>query len=314
MLQKIFFSLLLTVVLQTAFSQAVGNWMYNQKKSYKSSDKIYAWENEINIPIQQNTYQGLYQENYFSDTTIVISSKVIMNVKADGYIAIFGVSQLDETIESCQKLIDERINNFKTALKTIGINDNQIYVDFISQIPIFEVEVEKKLFSKTYNEVPAGFEVKKNIHIKFKDNTIVEKLLTLAAKNEIYDIIKVDYIINDMSAVYDTIRSAGIKNLQKKIKSYEGLGIDFTSEYKTFDEKFHSIYPIERYSSFQAFSSLSGTRVAAGKKVIRRPEQITVYYDKYPFNSFDVVINPDVFEPTVQFVSTLKMKFVLKKQ
>lgn len=314
MLQKTLFFLTLTVLLQSAFGQAAGNWMYNQKKSYKSSDKSYAWENEVNIPVQQNAYQSLYQKDYFSDTIIVITSKVIMNVKADEYIAIFGVSQLDATIESCQKLIDERINNFKNSLKTVGINDNQIYIDFISQIPIFEVEVEKKLFSKTYNEVPAGFEVKKNIHIKFKDNAIIEKLLTLAAKNEIYDIIKVDYIINDMSAIYDTIRVEGIKNLKKKIKSYEGLGINFSSQYKTIDDNFHSIYPIERYSSFKAFSSLSGTRVAANKKVIRRPEQITVYYDKYPFNFFDVVINPAVFEPTVQFITTLKMKFVLKKQ
>ena len=44
--------------------------------------------------------------------SIQISVKGIMNTKADTYIAIFGVSQTDETIETCHELINKRIKDF----------------------------------------------------------------------------------------------------------------------------------------------------------------------------------------------------------
>lgn len=314
MMFKFILLFIIITISNSSFGQAAGNWIYNQKKYDKYTEKSISNTELYNAPIQQNSYGNYWKGTATNDTTIELSSKVLINVKADSYIVILGVSQIDETIEKCQNLIDERLNNFKKALNEIGITDNDMYVDFISQIPIFEVEVEKKLFSKTYNEVPAGFEVKKNIHIKYKDNKIVEKLLTIAANNEIYDIIKVDYIINDMKSIYDTLRLAVISNLNEKIKQYKNLGIDFSSQYKTINETYQSIYPIERYSNYEAFNNNSASSMSASKKTIHKPKQINVYYNKYPFNSFDEVINPGIIEPTVQFITTQKIKFILKKK
>jgi len=45
------------------------------------------------------------------------------------------------------------------------------------------------LFSKTYTEVPKGFEMQKNLHIKFNDENLLDDIMTFAANNEIYDFI-----------------------------------------------------------------------------------------------------------------------------
>ena len=105
------------------------------------------------------------------------------------------------------------------------------------------------------------------------------------------------------------MRNIGIQNLNKKIKDYEKLGINYISKYKTIEENFNSILPIERYSSYLSFNKMSKTKISSGSKTINRPEQINVYYNKYPINKFDVVINPYYTEPTVQFLLSLKMKF-----
>ena len=67
------------------------------------------------------------------------------------------------------------------------------------------------------------FELKKNIHVRYTDNKIVDALLIEAAKKEIYDIVKVDYIVKDNDEVYDTLRRASVDLMNKKLKEFHML-------------------------------------------------------------------------------------------
>jgi hypothetical protein len=175
MKKLILISAVLITISSQAFSQGAGNWFYNQKQeSFKN----------LNI---DNSYDAIYQTaspSYYgtssqSDTVIELTTKVLMNVKSDSYIVILGITQIGDSIETCHQLINARINRFVKKLENLNIYKKDIYIDFISQVPVFEFEIEKKLFSKAYNEIPKGFELKKNIHIKYHDNKLAEQLLII---------------------------------------------------------------------------------------------------------------------------------------
>ncbi len=301
------------------YGQAAGNYYYNQEVSKRSLSSL-----SNNADFESNAgynYRNNYQQaqTYYpvitgSDTSFVLEANVMMNVQADEYVIILGTMQVGETVESCHELINKRITAFTTAVAGLGIKKEDMYIDFISQFPIFEVEVEKKLFSTTYNEIPKGFEVKKNIHLRYKDPKIVEKLLIEAAKNEIYDIIKVDYIVNNMSSVNDSLRNSCINIIGRKAKEFKKLGVKFdANNYQTVSDNISSTYPIERYSTFVEFDRKMGGNNNQGK-ISARGDVPSLYYNKQSYNSYDLVINPAVVEPVVQFSCNVKVKYVLKKQ
>lgn len=313
-----------TILVISTFGQGAGNYMINQRKSSSGflNDELRSEERNFggynnNYNANNNYYQtqSAYSYTYYNDTTIQISVRGLMNTSAESYIAVFGLAQTEETIESCHELINKRIQTFVESLKELGINKEEVYVDFISQVPIFEYELEKKMFSKTYNEIPAGFEVKKNIHIKFKNPEVAEKLLILAAKNEIYDVIKVDYILADIEKNYDTLRNECIRVMNEKVADFKKLGISFVSDYKTVSESQSCIYPIERYSPYRSFNEKSTSTVKKdGKRIPKADSQVTIFYDKLPAKNYDIVINPDPVKHPVQLTYSVTMRFVLKKQ
>lgn len=314
-MKNIFLILIGFATSNVCFGQAAGNWVVNQSNASINYKEKASFDNDYDYGGKQT---GKYNYNYSysvnRDTVIELETNVLMNAKADSYLAIFGVSQVSEKIESCHEMINARISIFINNLKTLGINSDDIYIDFISQIPVFEIEIEKKLFSKSYNEIPKGFEVKKNIHIKYKDQKIAEKLLVEAAKNEIYDIVKVDFIVNNNDLIYDSLRNCAIRLMNKKVKEFKKLGLKFEALYQSVSEDISSTYPLERYSKYAAFNDPSINVVTKSSKYASSSHNISLFYNKLPYNEFDFVINPVVLEPVVQYAYKLQQKFVLKKQ
>ena len=138
-MKKILLFILASFVGQISFGQVSGNINYQNQVRYP--------DNNIELYVPSN-----------SNLTIVV--KGLANLTADNYVAIFSVAQVGKTTEEVNNLIDNRINQALTNLK--AKQGLEIFVDMISFVPVYEYEVEKKLFSKkTYNEIPKGFELKK---------------------------------------------------------------------------------------------------------------------------------------------------------
>ena len=260
---------------------------------------------------QQNSFGGSKQ--YVKDNEIIFEVKSLMNVEADGYLAVFNLTQVGETATVTNDLLNERLKNFTEAIKKLEIADKDIYVDMIYLIPTFEFEVEKKLFSKSYNEVPTGFEMQKNIHISFTDIKMVDNLVTLAAQNEIYDMVKLDFFVNDTEGVYDSLRDKSVDYLNKKLTTYKKLNTNLDEVFHTIRESSSAIYPDTQYSDYNAFvtQSIQAVSKNSGITKIRKPE--TVAYDQIPYNHFQIVINPNILQPVVQYVYTVQVKYTLPK-
>lgn len=286
------------------FSQAVGNSMYgnDNRYNYQNAEEL-TWQNSFNV-----TREVMIDEN-----SMTFEVNGLFNRKADAYLAIFNMTQVGENASVANDLLNTRYQNFVAEVASAGVKAEDIFLDMVSQVPIYELEVTKKFFSKTYNEVPKGFELQKNIHVKFNKGEVLDKILTAAAKHEIYDLIKVDYFVENTSAVYETLRDSVIAYAKRKTNDYKQLSVNLDTVYRVLTEQTSVTFPIDRYSKYQPASSSSIESVGkkSGLTEIRKP--VVMFYNKLSYHNFDVVINPVVIEPMVQYTCKIKMRFSLKK-
>lgn len=276
---------------------------------------------------QQSTYnQSLSRSRVYSNKTATAAAKFVgdkimifevnalYNAKANGYIVIFNITQLGKTAQDASQLLNKRFDSFVKGVQALGIPANQVFVDMVSMLPIFEYEEEKKLFSKTFVEVPKSFELKKNIHVSYKDARLLDKIVEVATKNEIYDLIKVDYFVESTENIYDQLRDRSVAYLNKKLVSFRKLGVKLDTNYRVITEKSSVSSPVDNYANYFVLSSTPNyisKRNKANIKQLRKPS--TRFYNQIPYKKFDIIMNPIVTEPMVQYSYNLKVKYLIRE-
>ncbi|MFK7770535.1 MAG: hypothetical protein AB8F94_00295 [Saprospiraceae bacterium] len=285
--------ILLCSYLITIHSQELGN--ANSVYSGKSTPKnIYAKSFEPQMQFNNNNVVTIKVRGIYNDN----------NVRR---VAYFGLTQLGKDIDEVNELMDARIKNVEQEIKKLGTSV-EFFADMISFIPIYEFETEKKLFNKrTYNEVPKGFELKKNIHIAFSDGNLMNQIMAICGENEIYDLIKVDYISKDVEGVHDALRKQANQVYAKMVKNHESiLGMDFSHKRKQFNEGFNVAYPKYRYNSYTAYSSpqLNVKRKSVVTQVKKSP---TMYYEPMQYLQEKFIINPEIMKPSLQVVYEMQV-------
>lgn len=254
------------------------------------------------------------KKDLVANPIITIDVKVLHNVIADSYTAVFNMVQIGKTSEETNRLMNDRTLKVKNELVAKGIIDNDIVIDVISFIPVYETIVEKKIFSTKYNEVPKGFELQQNIHIKFTDVNQFQDILSSCANHEIYNLVKVDYFINDIQNVYTQLRTEIIKNLKEKRQFYNDLGFDLTQYDAVMADTKYCHFPKEFYKSYQAFSSTSFEAFKKRQGIVTTKKQTTYYYDPISYKDYDVVINPSILEPAIQIGMEVKLQYIPKEE
>ena len=274
----------------TARPQAMGNLMY------ESNSRIFFQQAEQPV---KATIQG---------NVLVLEVNAMMNMKADSYLAIFHVTQLGQSAEEADSLMNERIDGVLRRVMEHGVKEKDVFTDMLSFIPVYELEATRKLFSKTYQEVPAGFEIQKNIHIRFTDARVLDKLVTAAAKEEIYDLVKVDFFVAQQSACYDTLRMFATKLLQQKLANFEKLGLKVEESHRLAAEKNGAYFPLDRYTTYQSRTQSSLNSRRKGQLVNDIRKSNTHFYNKVPYGNFDIVLHAEITEPPVQYTYNLTLQ------
>jgi len=251
---------------------------------------------------------------YINNNKIIININSLYNVAADKYVAIFNVNQIGKTANETNELINSRINGVINDLVAKNIKKEQIYVDMLTFVPEYEYEVEKKIFSKTYTEIPKGFRLQKNIHITYTDSRKIDDLVNICAKYEIYDLVKVNYYSKKVKEIYDSLRIASIKLIKQKIKAYKDLGIKVDVAFKLIAEQTFVKYPNDRYSSYNAFNSSSIDVIKKRTNVRKSQKTKTYYYDPISAYNYDIVINPIITEPVIQYAINIKFELNIVKK
>ncbi|MDR7211191.1 SIMPL domain-containing protein [Flavobacterium piscis] len=291
-MKKLFFTFLILLFCQFIIGQVSGNVNYQNQQPYIS--------NTINI-------------NFPVNTDILVNVKGLANVKADAYTAIFSTTQTGKTAKEVNELTDQRIARSLNEIKLKkGV---EIFVDMISFVPVYEYEAEKKVFNrKTYNEVPAGFEVKKNIHIKYSDPNQLNEFISILANNEIYDLVRVDYFSNALEIIKKEMMNKAKLLIQEKIKNYEALlGETFTNAEKKIVDDYIINLPVEMYKSYEAYNT-SSLNLKKAANINQLNKSTTLYYQPVFKKEFDFVINPTVSEPVIQIQYEVKIAINREKK
>jgi len=288
-------------------AQHKGN--YNQITQDISRQNILTSGNAqiYNPVVQQQINKVLRPSN-----VLTIDVKALQNVSATTYTAIFNVSQIGPSAEKTNELMKERIDSIKYRLNNKGITQKDIAIDVISFVPVYEIEVTKKLFSKKYNEVPKGFELQQNIHIQFTNTNQFESILEACAKSEVYNLVKVDYFIDNIQSVYKNLQEQLLKLIEDKKAYYKVLGFDMSQYNVAIADDKYCYFPKDFYQSYQAFNSVSFEALDKNKGVTSAKKQTSYYYQPLTYESYDVVINPSILEPVVQIGMNIKLVFTPK--
>lgn len=291
-MKKIILLTLTALISHLSFAQVSGNINYQNQVRFSDQN--------INV-------------NTPSTSDVFVSVKGLANIKADSYVAIFSITQVGKSTEEVNDLMDKRIEQVLTQIKQKKATET--YVDMISFVPVYEFEVEKKTFSKkSYNEVPKGFELKKNIHIKYSDPNQLNEFITILSNQEIYDLVRVDYFSSNLENVKKDLMNKAKVILQEKLKNYESIvGVSFANVEKRVFDGYKVMLPVEMYKSYESFSS-SSLNLKKSTNVNIADKSTSLYYQPIIDKEFDFVINPTILEPVIQVMYEIKLVVAREKK
>jgi uncharacterized protein YggE len=288
-------------------AQVMGNYAEQKKQSNEFNSNNLNSNANLNAQYRSVPRNAKLQD----DNSIEITINTLSNQRASSYTAVFTMLQVAKTADETNTQLNNRLNNFINDLKNLGIPETDVYVDMVNFLPKYEFDVSKKIFSKkTLTEIPKGFELQKNIHIRYSKPSVLDQIVTAAAKQEIYDIVKVDYFVKEQQQVYQELRTLSFDYLQNIKESYAQMGIHLDSAYVITAENAWVAYPTNRYESYQAFSTQSLDASEKNNSVIQAADKPTLrFYNAVAANDYDIVVNPEILEPAVQFSYNLAVRF-----
>lgn len=242
----------------------------------------------------------------------LIEAKILHHAVADGYVAVFGLAQEEKTAAAANEKINRRIGNFRQALRGMGIPEEDIFTDLITQTRVYDF---KMTGANVAEEKVEGIELKKNVHVKFPQMRQLEDMMLAAAREEIFDIVKVDYVIENTEAIYAQMQSEALSVIQSKKELY------ITLEEKKFAGnptilKFQkgAVQPLQAYRSYTAHET-NAVNFQAGRKSkadfvkLSARRMATHYFEPLPEEQFDRVTNAFGVEPTVQLTLVLQVRY-----
>ena len=282
-----------------ANTQVLGNYDYRANNSAVSMQGVSVNHNFVNVNLPP-----------LGDLTFTV--KGLFNASADSYLAIFTSNQVGETQKEANELLKAKIDSIRKGVikKSSAV---EMFVDMISFVPLYETQVEKKIFSKkTYNEIPIGFELKKNLHFKYSDPKVLEYLVTICAENEIYDLVRVDYFIEDIDKKKDQMINKAEGMMKQKIFRYgQFTNEDYKDKNRIMTEGFLVHLPHEQYQSYTTFSS-NAMYVKQSGALNAAPKTTSQFYMPKFNKDYDFVLNPAMLEPVVQIEYEIRMRLVQK--
>lgn len=257
--------------------------------------------------LNQNRVQ---QSNLNPSKTLLHNVRSLYNIEATDYTAVFNINQIGATADETTQLMNDKIESVKKALSASGFK-GKFAVDMISFLPQYEIEVTKKLFSKTYTEVPIGFELQQNLMISYKKDSDFQKILKACAQAEIFNLVKVDYYVKNLEAIYAELQEKILAEVTKKKAYYEALGFDMDLYgVEMADQKYYHM-PKDFYRSYIAAENTSMDALKDKKNVTTIKKPTSYYYDPISYNGYDIVVNADINKPVIQLGMDLSLRYTL---
>lgn len=292
-------SLFITILVfsNSLIAQISGNQIYKDK-----NNTYYRNENTTQINTTPNITMN--------DSMLFISTKIVLNQKADQFIITLGVNEENKSSISCDTQINNRISDLISKLKNYGIKKEAISVDFISQTKVYDNRFTKD----TITEYEKGFEIKKNLIIATNKLENIDLIIKTAAEFKIYDIVKVDYLNDDLTMIHDTIFEEALKICLAKKDKYLRAFNRTEAGQVNMSEQFFYVFPESQYNEYKAFETTefeTNYNNYTTRVVKKERKNNTHYYKGIDYRGFDKVINPGETEVGVQYILTINYSIKL---
>lgn len=248
-----------------------------------------------------------------SPTTMFVEANVLLNIPADHYVAVFGLSYEGETLAACSEKMDAGAKALADALAKAGIKQKPNF-DFIAQNRIYGYQQQG---GDVLQEKLVGYEFKKTAAIAYDDPALLDRLTLAAAEAQIFDLIKVDYVLDDIAKVQDQLMEAAVQVIKRKAARQEKLlDVRLRKPAQVYAEKFGTHFPAQLYDSYRAHES---ERVDGGYDLRRHQvrsirKSQTFYFNGLDSDGFDAVIHPIIDKPVVQCTLFLKLNYEIEQE
>lgn len=277
---------LLVFCFQFGFSQMSGNVVYR--------DNDYSRQNNIGFNL--------------SDNSISFKVSIMMNKRADYYSISLGLNQEENTVTECNTAINKRISDFIQKLSKLGIKEKDVYVDFITQTKVYDYSTD----AGKAVQFEKGFEIKKNVIITTSSLKNIDSIIETASLFKIYDVIKIDYLADDTSGLYNSLLDEALKIAGAKKDKYLASMNKRSVGNPTASGELMAYTPETQYKKYSAYESSEiesyyGSSNAITKKLARKNN--TFYYDGVSQSGMDKVINVNSPEVGIQYVLTLNITY-----
>jgi len=280
-----------TVLAQDAANRVYGNQGAQQGDVVRRKPAYPETASELIVTETPNLLVTTYQ---------FLDAKILTTVDTREYVAVFGLAQEADTVQAANKKLLDQVTAFQRGLTALGVRPEDTYLDFVTQNRVYDYVIK----GGTAREKVSGFQVKENLAIRFKDHSLLDQIVPMAAQGGIFDLIKVDYITSDLNPVRVQMTAEAQKILKEKEEAYAKLGLKLTPVSVT--ENFDTFQPFEAYNSYKAFES---GNVDDNYRVVERRKNSTFYFEPLAPGKFDAVLTPMGLEPHVQCTFFLRVKY-----
>lgn len=283
-----------------SYGQVAGNLGYSQSAAKSKAEQ------------RERSKRILSTNDMPGATATFVEADVLINVLADEFVAVFGLSQEGVSAAECNQKLESTVMEFTTAIKELKVTEQDLHLDFITQTKIYGFEVQGDIS----REKLVGIELKKNLSVRYTDRRLLDKIVNVASKSKIHDLIKVDYVVRDVKAVQEQLMEEAAKVIKQKSARYEKLlDIKLRPPAQIFAEKYATHYPSGAYDSYTAAETEEiDIQSERQKHVVQRARKgRTFVFNGLDGDGFDHVINPTITEPVVQFTLYLKVKYEVEQ-
>jgi uncharacterized protein YggE len=291
-------TLLLTFCSLNARAQVSGNVVYENSGAQQGGSVTRRYPSYSTMTMEQVVSE---LPNQLVTTYQLIDAKILTSVETKEYVAVFGLAQEADTVQSANKKLQAQVADFQRGLAALGVRPEDTYLDFITQNRVYEYTVK----GTTAREKVSGFQVKENVAVRYKDRAALDQIIPIAAQAGILDLIKVDYVVGDLNAVRAQMAQEALKVIKQKEEAYAKLGVKLTPV-SVSSESFDSFQPSEAYNSYKAYEA---GPVDENYRVVERRKNSTFYFEPLSPGKFDMVLAPAGVEPQVQCTYIMQVKY-----
>jgi uncharacterized protein YggE len=297
-MKKVFLLIASLSCVNAALAQESGNRIYGNHGYY----------NQQRRQPQTNTGNLFGNGNGYG---YAIEASILTNLQPDAFVAVFGINEEANAAMASNEKVNTRINDFTKAITALGIGRDDIFTDFITQNRVYDYTVQGTQATENFS----GFETKKTIAVRYKSRALFEKILAAAADVQIFDLIKVDYVVSDFDAVRKRLFVEAVKVIKdKELRYIRSFGVALVPV-GVANERYDAFYPADTYERYQAFETSNAyvSSSTTSSRVDRRKSS-TFFYEPLDGSRFDVVIDKQGIEPVVQFSLYIRMQYDARKQ